>query len=186
MSYTLTFETNNGTSIDPVTFDENTEVDLNEYVTHRQGYDFVSWCNDSDLTEETTSITMTGDKTIYAKWQVNNQIKEMRLIILGDANNAEKDNLFEYYLKVAFNTYVIKVYPFKFDEIVELPKMALDWQTRCAIQLYDNYVNGLDNAIMYSENGLQIQFAKGGLSKDLLAELPPTHASVPLEDENSK
>lgn len=112
------------------------------------------------------------------------QISDMRLIILGDTTDESQDEYFEYYLKVAKNTYLVRVYPFDYAKMTELPDdVAKEWQTRCAIQLYDNHVNGLDNAIMYSENGLQIQFAKGGISKDLLNELPPPKGKVLYSEE---
>ena len=111
------------------------------------------------------------------------QLKDMRLIILDDIEDESKDDYFKYYLKVAKNTYLVRVYPFDYMNMTELPdNIAAEWQTRCAIQLYDNHSNGLDNAIMYSENGLQIQFAKGGISKDLLAELPPPKGKVLYEE----
>lgn len=112
------------------------------------------------------------------------QLSDMRLIILGDAADDSQDEYFKYYLKVAKNTYLVRVYPFDYAKMEELPDdIAKEWQTRCAIQLYDNHVNGLDNAIMYSENGLQIQFAKGGISKDLISELPPPKGKVLYSEE---
>lgn len=107
------------------------------------------------------------------------QLEDMRLVILGDASDDSEDDFFKYYLKVAKNTYLVRVYPFDYADMTELPNnVAAEWQTRCAIQLYENHSSGLDNAIMYSENGLQIQFAKGGISKDLIAELPPPKSKV--------
>lgn len=112
------------------------------------------------------------------------QLKDMRIVILDDDSDDSKDEYFKYYLKVAKNTYLVRVYPYDYAKMTELPdNLAAEWQTRCAIQLYENHTSGLDNAIMYSENGLQIQFAKGGLSKDLLAELPPPKGKVLYSEE---
>jgi hypothetical protein len=113
------------------------------------------------------------------------QLQEMRLLILGDSTNTEKDEYFQYYLKQAKNTYLNLVFPFN-HTITELPDdRAAEWQTKAAIELYnlsDDVFGDRKNMASYSENGLQITFAKAGLSKDLLSELPPSRAGVPIEE----
>lgn len=105
----------------------------------------------------------------------------MRLEILGDSSDASLDDIFEIRLADAKMFYLNAVYPFN-HTITEMPddERALIWQVRCAIELYNLNKDGLSNAIMYSENGLQIQFSKAGLSRDLIAQLPPPRAGVPI------
>ncbi len=80
-------------------------------------------------------------------------------------------------LKRAKNRYFSLVYPFN-KTITELPDdRARDWQTRCAIELYN--LDGDENLTSYSENGLSESYARAGLSPDLLNELPPPKAGVP-------
>lgn len=100
----------------------------------------------------------------------------MRLEILDNINDESKDEIFKIKLKRAKNTYLRLVYPFD-NSIVELPNdIAKDWQTRCAIELYNL---GEDvSVISYSENGLSETRAKAGLSQDLLNDLPPAQAGV--------
>ncbi|MCD8046340.1 MAG: GDSL-type esterase/lipase family protein [Clostridiales bacterium] len=64
--YTLTFETNGGSAIDSV---GGVAVDLSAYVPTRAGYSFTGWYSDSALTSAVTSLTLTGDTTVYAGWQ---------------------------------------------------------------------------------------------------------------------
>lgn len=101
----------------------------------------------------------------------------MRLEILGDIEDDSKDDIFELKLQNAKYEYLRLVYPYN-PEIEELPNdRAKSWQTRCAIELYNNI--GSENVIEYSENGLSEKYAKAGISQDLLNELPPAKAGVP-------
>jgi len=111
----------------------------------------------------------------------------MRLEILGDVEDNSKDDIFAIKLEDAKYRYLRLVYPFD-RQITELPdERAKNWQTKCAIELYQ--MMGEEGVIQYSENGLTIIKAKSGLSKDLLNELPPAKAGVPkyettMEQEN--
>ena len=105
------------------------------------------------------------------------QLAKMRLEILGNADDNSKDNIFKSKLQDAKYEYLRLVYPYN-PEIEELPNdRAKHWQTRCAIELYNNIGN--ENVTSYSENGLSESYEKAGLSKDLLNELPPAKAGVP-------
>jgi len=105
------------------------------------------------------------------------QLEEMRIEILNDATDASKDEIFKIKLKRAKQIYLNLVYPFN-KETVELPNnRAKDWQTACAIELYN--IQGEENIVQYSENGLSETRAKAGLSQDLLSLLPPAKAGVP-------
>lgn len=100
----------------------------------------------------------------------------MRLEILDNINDESKDEIFKIKLKRAKNIYLRLVYPFN-NSITELPDdIAIDWQTRCAIELYN--LGGDVGIISYSENGLSETKAKAGLSQDLLNDLPPAHGRV--------
>ena len=105
------------------------------------------------------------------------QLKEMRIEILGDSSNSSEDETFKRMLKKAKNRYLNLVYPFD-RNITELPDdRARSWQTDCAIELYN--LDGDENLTSYSENGLSESYEKAGLSNGLLSQLPPAKGSVP-------
>ena len=67
--YTLTFNTNGGSDIAPVTDKENSGIDISKYVPSKSGYKFNGWFTDSELkTAAGSSITLTGNITLYAGW----------------------------------------------------------------------------------------------------------------------
>ena len=103
----------------------------------------------------------------------------MRLKILENIEDNNKDEIFKINLKDAKYTYLRLVYPYH-PEIEELPNdRARDWQTRCAIEIYN--LDGDFHITSYAENGLQEVYSTSGLSRELLSELPPSHAGVPTE-----
>lgn len=105
------------------------------------------------------------------------QLKEMRMEILGNSSDTSEDETFKRMLKRAKNRYLNLVYPFDRD-ITELPDdRAREWQTSCAIELYN--LDGDENLTSYSENGLSESYGKAGLSEGLLSQLPPAKAGVP-------
>jgi len=67
-TYTLTFDTNGGTAIASVTKPVGSVVDLSGYVTTKTGYEFSGWYADKALTEKVTSVKLTKNMTVYAKW----------------------------------------------------------------------------------------------------------------------
>lgn len=107
------------------------------------------------------------------------QLKKMRLEILGDIANKSKDDVFKLKLDdaeiVALNT--LFPYDLSKDTIdAENNKRLANWQTRCAIELYKAMERvGYQS---YSENGLSVQFLTSLLSSDLLGELVPK-AGIP-------
>ena len=105
----------------------------------------------------------------------------MRLKILENVEDNSKDDIFLINLEEAKYRYLRLVYPFN-REITELPDdRARDWQTRCAIELYNlDELGDEANYAQYSENGLSYARAKAGLSQDLINELPPAKAGVPI------
>ena len=101
------------------------------------------------------------------------QLKKMRLEILGNVSDTSKDEVFILKLDdaevVALNT----LYPYEKTktEIDTADKRLKNWQTRCAIELYKKI--GTTNVQSYSENGLSVTFMTGLLSKELMGELIP-------------
>lgn len=68
VSYVLTFQTNGGSEISNVSKTSGTNVGLSGYVPTRTGYDFAGWYSDAALTNAVTSVTLTKNTTVYAKW----------------------------------------------------------------------------------------------------------------------
>ena len=69
VSYTLSFETGEGSKVDSVSKVSGTTVDLDDYVSTREGYEFTGWYDDRETTEKIGSVTLRGDKTVYAGWE---------------------------------------------------------------------------------------------------------------------
>ena len=67
--YNLRFDTNGGDTMSTIVKKVNTTIDLDEYVPTREGYKFVGWYADEDLTKPIDEITLTQSTTIYAKWE---------------------------------------------------------------------------------------------------------------------
>ena len=72
-NYTLSFQTNGGSSISPVTKTAGTSVSLSGYTPSRTGYIFGGWYSDSSLTNRVTSVTLNSNMTVYAKWTKEQQ-----------------------------------------------------------------------------------------------------------------
>ena len=67
--YTVTFETNGGTTVDPITAEENTKIILPDDPT-REGFYFGGWFTDPELTRQfNPSTKITSDLTLYAAWR---------------------------------------------------------------------------------------------------------------------
>ena len=66
--YTLTFDTNGGSKIASVSKASGATIDLTGYVPARAGYDFDGWYSDAKLTNKVTSVKLTKNMTVYAKW----------------------------------------------------------------------------------------------------------------------
>lgn len=65
---TLSFETNGGSKINDITRSFGTTVDLSDYVPTREGYKFLGWHADEELSGSIDSIQLLGSKTVYAEW----------------------------------------------------------------------------------------------------------------------
>ena len=66
--YTLTYETNGGSSIASTKHISGATVNLIAIPT-REGFTFTGWYSDAGLTNKITSIKMNGNKTVYAGWE---------------------------------------------------------------------------------------------------------------------
>lgn len=73
---TLTFDTNGGSAIDKITKDSGTTIDLAAYKPTRAGYTFAGWFSDKALTKAVTSVKLTANTTVYAKWTQNGSTAE--------------------------------------------------------------------------------------------------------------
>lgn len=103
------------------------------------------------------------------------QLQKMRLEILSDINNTDKDEVFKTKLEDAKWLALDTLYPFN-KEIIELPERYHNWQVRCAIELYSTM--GQEGYISYSENGLSYTKACDLVSKELMNQLTPK-ADIP-------
>lgn len=72
----LKFDTNGGSKIDTVTEWEYSTIDLDEYVPEKEGYKFVGWYADEDLTKKIDEVYLTQDTTVYAKWEKIEEVSE--------------------------------------------------------------------------------------------------------------
>ncbi len=54
--------------INSLSVSADTSVDLTQYVPIKEGYTFAGWYSDSKLTTAVTSLKLTADATVYAKW----------------------------------------------------------------------------------------------------------------------
>ncbi|MCF0120793.1 MAG: InlB B-repeat-containing protein, partial [Oscillospiraceae bacterium] len=48
---------------------KGTIVNLSEYTTEREGFNFVSWYSDEAMTKAVVLVTVNADVTLYAKWE---------------------------------------------------------------------------------------------------------------------
>ena len=70
--HTVTFETNGGDAVEPI----GTVTDSIELPTPtKERHEFIDWFKDEELTERFDGTGITGDMTVYAKWQYAWEIK---------------------------------------------------------------------------------------------------------------
>ena len=68
-TYTLYFETYGGSRIPALTRPENSVIDLADFQPKKDGFIFNGWYRDASFTEAVSSITLTGDVSLYASWK---------------------------------------------------------------------------------------------------------------------
>ena len=66
---TLTFDTNGGSKISALTENYGKTIVLADYTPKRDGYEFLGWYKDKELTEKIEYAVLDYDMTVYAKWQ---------------------------------------------------------------------------------------------------------------------
>lgn len=74
-SYTLSYQTNGGSYIEPQTGLYEEKVPINSDPPTKKGYAFAGWYTNKELLTEsrvTGSIELTGDQRLYAKWEPQN------------------------------------------------------------------------------------------------------------------
>ena len=84
-SYTVTFNTGDGSAIDSVTVEYGSTVNAPSENPTQDGYRFVAWCSDAAFnTEAVWPITVKGNVTVYAKWNEQIDIKAYLSTLLND------------------------------------------------------------------------------------------------------
>ena len=66
--FTLTYNSNGGTEYPDESHPEGTEVTLDKQ-PERQGYSFIGWFADEELTQRIETVTMTDHTTVHAGWE---------------------------------------------------------------------------------------------------------------------
>ncbi|MGI6700904.1 MAG: InlB B-repeat-containing protein [Christensenellales bacterium] len=86
--YTISFETNGGSSVDPLIEGAGAEISAPE-IPKRTGFEFLGWFTDNDTFEnEFTFTTMPeGNTTLYAKWDLLN--KGLLFALINDDSEYE-------------------------------------------------------------------------------------------------
>ncbi|MBR4015666.1 MAG: InlB B-repeat-containing protein [Anaerotignum sp.] len=80
-TYSLTYESNGGSSITATKHDKNATVNLTA-IPAREGYDFTGWYADKELKNAVTFVKMDGNKTVYAGWKEAVPAEETPLLVV--------------------------------------------------------------------------------------------------------
>lgn len=83
----LTFDTNGGEAMDSVRKVSGARVDLTDYVPVREGYTFLGWYLDADLSEAVSNVKLTKNITVYAAWEEN--IPSTVVLPFSDVNEGD-------------------------------------------------------------------------------------------------
>ena len=84
---TLTFDTNGGSEISDITENYGKTIVLADYVPKRDGYEFIGWYKDKELTEKIEYAVLDYDMTVYAKWQKTEEIIDYDTMIVLTIND---------------------------------------------------------------------------------------------------
>jgi len=68
---TVSFITNSDYTIEDVLIEKGQNINLNDYLPTKEGYIFIGWYTDSDLTNLVTNYKVAKDVSFYAKWESN-------------------------------------------------------------------------------------------------------------------
>ncbi len=83
--FTLSFNTNGGSSIPKLSLSEASTVQLSGYRPSKEGASFAGWYSDKDLTREISSVKMIKDTVVYAKW--NTETKPVSALPFDDVSS---------------------------------------------------------------------------------------------------
>lgn len=72
--FTLTFDTNGGSAVGSISGASGTTVDLSRYQPTKEGFTFAGWFSDEALTQAVTSVKLTKNTAVYAKWTENKPV----------------------------------------------------------------------------------------------------------------
>ena len=67
--WTLKFNTNGGEPLGDLEYKSGTVVDLANEIPTKAGHTFEGWFTEPEFTHKVTSISLTADTTVYAKWK---------------------------------------------------------------------------------------------------------------------
>ena len=85
--YRLTYVTEGGTQYKSESYSSGVSVKLDK-MPMWSGYVFSGWCDDSERTQIITSITMNANKTVYAKWAIEEETTSVPEMMNGDKHFA--------------------------------------------------------------------------------------------------
>ena len=112
------------------------------------------------------------------------QLIQMRWMILGNAEDNSKDTIFNIMLNNAKAIILNTLFPFDSKAVLDETNFRLrNWQVRCAIELY----NAVDREGIqsYSENGFSVSYLASKISTSLMGELVPK-AGCPIVKETTE
>ncbi len=82
--FTIEFETNGGSKVKKISKALNTTIDLEEYITEKEGFVFKGWYKDKEFENKVTSLKLTENLTLYAKWEESKSEENQILLRIGD------------------------------------------------------------------------------------------------------
>lgn len=95
-TYTLTFASDGGSYIRPVTVLYGSTIDLTKYVPEKEGYTFRGWYTDPRTKiNEVKTIKLTQNEVLYAKWETDAAQKQPDRLLTTDTiylTDAEYEN----------------------------------------------------------------------------------------------
>lgn len=88
----LSFETNGGNEINTTLTTLGMKIDLSKYITEREGYTFIGWFADEELTEAVTEIKAGSVSKLYAGWEeivIEEPVEDDTEVVEGEATEDE-------------------------------------------------------------------------------------------------
>lgn len=159
--YTLTFNTNGGSAISSITETSGTVIDLSTRKPTRSGYTFEGWYSDEALTTPITSVSLTKDTTVYAKWNkkstnTGGSVSVTKYTLSFETNGGTEVNNVSKIRNttVDLSKYITKKDGYSFDgwhTDKELTKKVTEVKMTSDITLYAKWVEG-DNGYVDNPN----------------------------------